>query len=81
MKKIMKAKRNIGSIKYLSKCLPFKALNQIYKDLVRSHLDYCDIIHHIPPILNLPSVGVSLNYLTEEVEKIQYQAAFAVTGP
>ena len=73
--KIIKAKRNIRFIKYLS-----KALNQMYKAVVRSHLDYCDITYHIPPLLNLPFVGVSLNYLMEEVEKIQYQAALAVTG-
>ena len=40
--KIIKAKKNIGIIKYL------KTLNQMYKALVRSHHDYYDIItnHH-----------------------------------
>ena len=28
--------------KYLSKFLPIKTLDQMYKALVRSHLDYCD---------------------------------------
>ena len=37
--KIIKAKRNIGIIKYLSTFLPFKALNQMYKALVRSHIN------------------------------------------
>ena len=78
-KKIVKAKRNIGIIKYLSKFLPFKALNQMRKALFRSHIDYCDIIYHIPPLLNQPSVDISLNYLMEEVERIQYQAALAIT--
>ena len=45
--KIIKAKKRIGIIKYLSKFLPFKTLDQIYKDLVRSHLDYCDTIYHM----------------------------------
>ena len=44
--KIIKAKKNIGIIKYLLKILPLKTLNQMYKALVRSHLDYCDIITH-----------------------------------
>ena len=52
----------------------------MYKALVRSDLDYFDIIYHIPSLSNQPSVGVSLNYLMEEVEKNQYQAALAITG-
>ena len=77
---IVKAKRNIGIIKHLNRFLPFKTLNQIYKDLVRSHLDYCDIIYHIPPIVHHPPLGTSLNNLMEKIEKIQSQAALAVTG-
>ena len=46
--KIIKAKKDIGIIKYLSKFFPFKTLDQIHKALVRSHLDYCDAIYHIP---------------------------------
>ena len=46
--KIIKAKKFIGIIKYLSKFLPLKTLDQKYKALVRSHLDYCDIIYHTP---------------------------------
>ena len=42
--KIMKAKQNVGIIKHLSRFLPLKTLDQMYKTLVRSHLDYCDII-------------------------------------
>ena len=38
--KITKAKRVIGILKHLSKFLPLKTLNQMYKALVRSHLDY-----------------------------------------
>ena len=48
--KIMKAKKGIGIIKYLSKFLPIKTLDQMYKALVRSRLDYCDTIHHIPAL-------------------------------
>ena len=78
--KIIKAKKNIGILKQLSKFLPLKTLDQIYKAFVRSHLDYCDIIYHIPSHLNQAPLGVSLNSLMEKVERIQYQAALAISG-
>ena len=46
--KVMKAKSSIGIIKYLSSFLPLKILDQMYKAIVRSHLDYCDTTYHIP---------------------------------
>ena len=46
--KIIKAKKYVGILKHLSKFLPLKTLDQMYKALVRSHLDYCDIIYHLP---------------------------------
>ena len=52
----------------------------MYKTLVRSHLDYCDLIYHIPSIIHQPPFGMTLNYLMEKVEKTQYQAALAITG-
>ena len=65
-------------IKHLSIFLPHKTLDLIYKALVRSHLDYCDIIYHIPS--RQAQVGVTLNALIEETERIQYEAALAITG-
>ena len=50
----------------------------MYKALVRSHLDYCDIIYHIPSVQT--QFGVTLTDLMGKAEKIQYQAALAVTG-
>ena len=78
--KIIKAKRNIGIIKHLLNFLRLKTLDQMYKALVRSHLDYCDIIYHAPSLQNQPPLGVTLNSIREKVETIQYQAALAVTG-
>ena len=69
--KIIKAKKNIGIIKHLSKYLPLKTLDQMYKALVRSHLDYCDIIYHKPSQQNQPPLGETLTPLMEKVEKIQ----------
>ena len=51
----------------------------MYNALVRSHLDYCDFIYHIPSIIHQPA-GKTLNSLMEKVERIQYQAALAITG-
>ena len=51
----------------------------MYKLLVRPHFDYCDVIYHVPPLLG-PNGLLSLNFLMERIEKIQYQAALAVSG-
>ena len=77
--KITKAKKNIGLIKHLSKYLPLKTLDQMYKALVRPHLDYCDIIYHEPSKINQPPLGVTLTSPMEKVERIQYQAALAIS--
>ena len=58
-----KSKKGIGIIKYLSKFLRIKTLDQMYKALVRSHLDYCDTIHHIPALNSQINLGVTLKSL------------------
>ena len=78
--KIIKAKKGIGIIKYLSKFIPIKTLDQTYKALVRPHLDYCDTIYHMPALNSQINLGVTLNSLMEKVERTQYQAALAITG-
>ena len=78
--KMIKAKKSIGIIKQLSKYLPVKTLNQMYKALVRPHLDYCDIIYHIPPKINPPPQLSTFDSLMEKLERVQYQAALVVTG-
>ena len=55
--KIIKAKKAIGIIKYLSKFLPLKTLDQMYKALICSHLDYCDPTPYLvtpPPLQGTP---------------------------
>ena len=76
--KIKKAKLNLGIKKHLSRFLPLKTLDQMYKTLVRPHLDHCDVIYHIPS--KQTQLGGVLNVLMEEAEKVQYQAALAITG-
>ena len=56
--------------------LPSKTRDHIYKTLVRPYFDYCDVIHHLSPLDNLFN-HMSLNYLMERIEKVQYQPALA----
>ena len=78
IEKIKRAKKHIGIIKHLSRFLPLKTLDQMYKTLVRPHLDYCDVIYHIPS--KQDQLGGVLNSLMYMAEKVQYQAAIAITG-
>ena len=70
-------------IKHLSPYLPLKSRDQIFKMHVRPHLDYCDMIYHIP--MKRRETGDfdttrSLNYLMNSLESTQYRAALAVSG-
>ena len=47
---------------------------------VRPHLDYGDIIYHIPVNINDFDLSLTLHPLMERVERVQYQAALAITG-
>ena len=62
--KVIKAKKNIGIIKHLSIFVPHKTLDLMHKAFVRSHLDYCDIIYHIPS--RQTQASVTLNTLMEK---------------
>ena len=70
--KIIKANKIVGILKHLSKFLPLRTLDQMYKALVRSHFDYCDITYHSPSHQNQAPLGMTLNSLMEKVERIQY---------
>ena len=58
---MIKAKEIIGFLKHLSKLLHLKTLDQMYKALVRSYLDYYDVIYLIPSILNQPPLDLSFS--------------------
>ena len=70
---ILKARRGIGMIKYLSKYVCRDVLDQVYKLCVRPHQDYGDIIYH------RHDPEMILNF-TKRIEQTQYSAALAVAG-
>ena len=77
---ISKTRTGIGLLKYLSKYLPRHTLNELYKLYVRPHLDYGDVIYHIPAKVCEFSQNIFLPNLMEKLESVQYSAALAVTG-
>ena len=78
--KLSKAHKGIGILKSLNRYLPVKVLDQIYKMYIRPHLDFCDIIYHVPSTANPFDSSINLRYLMNTVERIQYHAALSVTG-
>ena len=78
--KINKSRKLLGVLKFLSSYLPLHTLIQIYKMYILPHLDYCDIIYHIPPLSNQFCSSITLHSLMESIERIQYQAALFITG-
>ena len=74
------ARKGIGLIKHLRSYLPTDALKSIYTARVRSHLDYCDFIYHIPELLGNFSTDINLNDQMKKLESLQYQAGLSVTG-
>ena len=77
---ISKTRKGIGMLKYLSKYLPRHTLNELYKLYVRPHLDYGDVIYHIPARVCEFSHSVFLPNQMEKLESVQYSAALAVSG-
>ena len=77
------ARKGNGIIKHLAPYLPVKSRDQIFKMHVRPHLDYCDMIYHIPIKMKEMSDSDSqrnLNYLMGTLENTQYQAVLEVSG-
>ena len=77
--KVSKALKGVV-IKYLSSYVPVKTLDQIYKMYVRPHLDFCDVIYHTPKICNMFGSSFRLSNWMDLIERVQHQAALAVTG-
>ena len=47
---------------------------------IRPHLDYCDIIYHIPATANQSISAITLHPLMESIKLVQYQAGLIITG-
>ena len=62
-------------LKFLSKYLPRNIISDLYKQSVTPHLDYGDVIYHVPE-----GDDGSKSYLMGKLESVQYSAALAVTG-
>ena len=70
---IIKTRKGVGIIRFLSKYVSRDLLDQIYKLYVRPHLDYGDIIYHrYDPEFKLE--------FTKRLESAQYSASHAVSG-
>ena len=70
---ILKARRGIAMIKFLSKYVSRNVFDLIYKLYVRPHLDYGDIIYH----RHDPHMSLDI---TKRLQQTQYSAALAITG-
>ena len=66
--------------KLLSKYLPRHTLSESYKLYIRPHLDYGDVIYHVPGKVFEFSQSIILLNVVEKLESVQYSAALAVTG-
>ena len=77
---IPRARKGIGLLKHLSKLLPRHTLNELFKLYVRPHLEYGDVIYHIPAKVCEFSGNVILATMMEKLESVQYAAALAITG-
>ena len=66
--KVNKTYKIIGTLRFLSKYLTLHSLGQIYKTMICSHLNYCDVIYHIPHANPFP---FTLNSLMEKLDGVQ----------
>ena len=73
-------RRGIGILQFSSNYLPRQTPNELYKLYVRPHLDYGDIIYHIPQKVCDFSHEVTLHRLMEQLDSFQYSAGLAITG-
>ena len=67
---ITKTRKGIGLLKYLSKYLHRHTLNELFKLYVRPHLDYGDVIYHIPAKVCEVSDNTILSNLMEKLESV-----------
>ena len=69
----MKARREVGIIRFMSRYVSRDVLDQMYKLYVRPHIEYGNLIYH------KDDAEASLS-LTKRLKSVQYTAALAVAG-
>ena len=57
-----------------------QTLNELCKLYVRPHLDYGDVIYHIPQKVNDFSHEITLHCLMDRLDSVQNSAGLAITG-
>ena len=57
--KILKACKGLGIIKSVCRFLSVRTVDQIFKMYIRPHLDFCDVIYHVPSFITNPFDPVS----------------------
>ena len=75
-----KTKQGIGLLKYHSSYLLRETISELYKLYVGHHLDYGDVIYHVPAKICEFSQDMTLLNLMGKLESVQHSAALAVTG-
>ena len=78
---ISKARKGIGLLKHLSKILPRHTFSELFKQYARPHLDYGDVIYHIPTKAHELSGNIILPSLMDMLESVKYAATLATKGP
>ena len=68
--KISIVNNGIALLRKLRYSIPWKPLLSIYKNFLRAHLDYCEVIYDKP----------RSEKFMDTLESIQYNATLAVTG-
>ena len=77
---ISKARKGIDLLRHLSKFLPGNTLNELFKLHVRPHLEYGDVIYHIPAKVCEFSSNIILPTMMDKLESVQCAAALTITG-
>ena len=67
---ISKSRKALGPLKFPSKYPSRETLNSLYKVYIRPHLDYGDVIYHIP--CKEDSLHCHGNFLMQKLESVQY---------
>ena len=75
---ISKLPKATGMLRFLSKHLSRNTFNELYELYVRPHLEYGDVVYHIPQ--KEENTSCLENNFMEKLESVQYTAALAVTG-